>query len=261
MQYLSSNAPKDGTTIGLVHSSVPFAPLFDMAGANFDPRKFGWIGSLNSTNEICASWHSSGIRTWQDMLEKPFIVGGTGGGSQMETMPEAFNRIFGTKIKVISGYTSGNEVFLAMERGEVAGRCGVSYSAVMTTRPDWLPSGKVLAPVLIGSRRTKTFPDVPAVTEFAKDEATRQTLDVLLAYEYMDRPLLAPPGTPASRLAVLRKAFHDAMNDRAFLAEAERQNLELDEISGERIEKVLNDTFALPKERVEAAKAALSVGN
>ena len=149
---------------------------------------------------------------------------------------------------------------LFRSRGEVAGRCGVSYSAIMATRPDWLPSGKVLAPVLIGTRRTKTFPNVPAVTEFAKDEATRQTLEVLLAYEYMDRPLLVPPGTPPARLAILRKAFHDAMNDPAFLAEAARQNLELDEIAGERLEKVLNETFALPKDRIDAAKAALSVG-
>ena len=146
MQYLSAGAPKDGTVIGLVHSSVPFAPLFDMAGANFDPRKFGWIGSLNRANEICASWHTSGIKTWQDMLDKQFIVGGTGGGSQMETMPEAFNKIFGTKIKIISGYNAGNEVYLAMERGEVMGRCGVSYSSIMSTRPEWLPTGKVFAP-------------------------------------------------------------------------------------------------------------------
>ena len=258
MQYLSASAPKDGTVIGLVHSSVPFAPLFDMAGANFDPRKFGWIGSLNRANEICASWHTSGIKTWQDMLDKEFIVGGTGGGSQMETMPEAFNRMFGTKIKVISGYNAGNEVYLAMERGEVMGRCGVSYSSIMSTRPEWLPTGKVFAPVQLSLKRSKTFPDTPAIIEMAKDEATRQTLEILLAYQDMDRPMIVPPGVPAERLATLRKAFHEAINDPGFIAEAQKQRLEIEEVDGDHLADVVTKTFALPRDRIEAAKAALA---
>ena len=257
MQYFFANAPKDGTVIGLVHSSVPFAPLFDLPGANFDPRKFGWIGSMNRSNEICTSWHTSGIKTWQDMMTKEFIVGGTGGGSQMETLPVALNQIFGTRMKVISGYTAGTDVFLAMERGEVMGRCGVSYSGIMSVRPDWLPMQKAFVPVQLSMKRSKTFADVPAIGEFAKDAATRQTLDVLFAYQDMDRPFLAPPGIPATRLATLRKAFHDAMNDPGFIAEAQRLNLELEEVSGEFLQKVLDDTFALPRERVESAKAAL----
>lgn len=258
MQYLSGSAPKDGSVIGLVHSSVPFAPLFDMPGASFDPRAFGWIGSMNSANEICAAWHTSGIRTWRDMLEKEFIVGGTGGGSQMETMPDAFNRIFGTKMRIISGYNSGGDVYLAMERGEVMGRCGASFSSLEATRPDWLATGKVSAPVLIGLRRNSAFPGVPAIVEMAGDERTRQTLEVLLAYQDMDRPILAPPGIPAEKLASLRGAFHAAMSDAGFIAEAKRLRIEIEEISGERLEKSLAETFALPRARIEDAKAALS---
>ena len=259
MQYLSAAAPKDGTVIGLVHSSVPFAPLFGMAGANFDPRKFNWIGSLNSAGEICASWHTSGIRTWRDMLDKQFIVGGTGGGSQMETLPEAINKIFGTKIKIISGYNSGNDVYLAMERGEVMGRCSVSVSSINATRPDWFPQKKVTVPIQIALRRSPFFPDVPALIEFAKDARTKEMLEMLLAYQDMDRPMLAPPGTTPERVSALRKAFHDGMNDPGFIAEAKRMRLEIDEVSGDKLAKILDASFALPADVIKAAKDAMNL--
>jgi tripartite-type tricarboxylate transporter receptor subunit TctC len=260
MQYLSATAPKDGTVIGLVHSSVPFAPLFGLPGSNFDPQKFGWIGSLNQASEICIAWHTSGIKTWEDMKAKTFIVGGTGGGSQMETLPDAINRMFGTKIKIISGYSGGNEVYLAMERGEVQGRCGVSISSVNSTRPDWFPSKKVEVPILIGMHRSPLFPNVPALGEFAKDQRTRDILDVLLAYQVMDRPMLVPPGVPAERLEMLRKAFHAGMTDPGFIADAKRLKLEIDEVTGERLAEVLKSAFLLPPETVQAAKDAMSMG-
>src|SRR5260370_6747285 len=96
MLYLQSGAPKDGTTIGLVHSSVPFAPLYGIKGANFDSRQMNWIGSINAATGICVSWTASGITTWQDLFDKEFIVGGTGAGSQMENMPGLVNKLFGT---------------------------------------------------------------------------------------------------------------------------------------------------------------------
>src|SRR5262249_15290109 len=135
MIYLGNVAPKDGTTIGMVHSSVPFAPLYGIRGANFDPRRMNWIGSINAATGICASWTASGITTWRDLFEKEFVVGGTGAGSQMETMPAMINKLFGTRIKVVSGYKGGNDVYLAMERGEVHGRCGGLKSSIKSTRP------------------------------------------------------------------------------------------------------------------------------
>ena len=257
MQYLFANAPKDGATIGLVHSSVPFAPLFDLPGSNFDPRKYNWIGSINSESELCVAWHTSPIRTWDDMLKTPFLVGGTGGGSQMETLPEAINRLFGTKMKVISGYKSGAEVYLAMERGEVQGRCSVGASSINSTRPRWFPDHLVNVPVQISLRHDPQFPDAPTLLELAKDERTRQILRVLLSYEEMERPVLAPPGVPPERLAALRKAFHEAMNDPGFIAEARRLDIDISELSGARIAEILSDAYALPPDVLQAAKDAL----
>jgi tripartite-type tricarboxylate transporter receptor subunit TctC len=259
MTYLSAVAPKDGTTIGLVHSSVPFAPLYGIRGANFDPRKMHWLGSINAASGICVSWTASGVTKWQDLFDKEFIVGGTGAGSQMETMPAMLNKLFGTRIKIISGYKGGNDVYLAMERGEVQGRCGGLKSSIKSTRPDWFPQHKVSVPVQIAFERDPEFPDAPALTEFAKDEKTRQVLELVLAPLAMDRPILAPPGTPPDKVAALRKAFHETMTDPALLADAEKAHLDLEEIEGEKIATILNRAFAMPPDVIKAAKESMSL--
>ncbi len=259
MLHLDSVAAKDGTTLGLVHSSVPFAPLFGIKAASFDPRRMNWIGSIDASTGICVAWHDSGIATWQDLLDKPFVVGGSGAGSQMETMPMMLNKLFGTKIKVISGYKGGNDIYLAMERGEVQGRCGGLISSIRSTRPDWFPKKMVNVPIQIAARRSAQFPDTPSIAEFAKDERTRKILQLIFAPLEMDRPILAPPGVPAERVAALRAAFHAAMNDPGFIATAAKDHLEIEEISGERVTKIVQDTFAMPADIAKAAADAMKV--
>ena len=261
MLHLASVAPKDGTTLGLVHSSVPFAPLYGIKAAAYDPRTMNWIGSIDASTGICVAWHTSGIATWQDLLEKPFVVGGTGAGSQMETMPNMLNRLFGTKIKVISGYKGGNDIYLAMERGEIAGRCGGLISSIASTRPDWFAEKKVNVPVQIAAARNAQFPDAPAIMELAKDERTKRILQLVLAPLQMDRPILAPPGTPAERVAALRAAFHDTMIDPAFIAEAEKEHLEIDEVSGAEVAKILDTAFAMPPDIAKAATEAMGAAS
>jgi tripartite-type tricarboxylate transporter receptor subunit TctC len=259
MVYLSTVAPKDGTTLGLVHSSVPFAPLYGVKGANFDPRQMHWVGSLNSATGICVSWTASGVTSWQDLFDKQLIVGGTGAGSQMETMPAMINKLFGTKIKIVSGYKGGNDVYIAMERGEVHGRCGGLKSSIKSTRPDWFPQKKVSVPVQIALARDPEFPDSPALVEFAKDERTKQILELILSPMGMDRPILLPPGTSPDKVAALRKAFHDAMNDPGLLADAKKANIELDEISGEKVAAILQHAYSMPPDVIKAANEAMSL--
>jgi tripartite-type tricarboxylate transporter receptor subunit TctC len=259
MLYLDKIAPKDGTTIGLVHSSVPFAPLYGIKGANFDPRRMNWVGSINAATGICVSWTASGITKWADLFNKEFLVGGTGAGSQMETMPAMINKLFGTKIKVISGYKGGNDVYLAMERGEVHGRCGGLKSSIKSTRPDWFPQKKVAVPVQIAMTRDPEFADSPALAEFAKDERTKQILELVLAPMGMDRPILLPPGTPAAKVAALRQAFHETMNDPAFVADAARANIEIEEISGPKVAEIVGRAYSMPADVIKAAKDAMSL--
>jgi tripartite-type tricarboxylate transporter receptor subunit TctC len=153
MNYMYSAAPKDGTRIAIVQAMSPYAPLFGVDAAKYDPRQMNWIGSLEKSTGICVAWSTSGIRTWQDVFDKQFVVGASGAGSQMETLPLMVNKLFGTNIKVVSGYKGGNEVFLAMERGEVAGRCGSFYSTITATRPDWIEQKKFAIPFQIALER------------------------------------------------------------------------------------------------------------
>lgn len=257
MNYLYSAAPKDGSVIALVHSSVPFAPLYGISAAKFDPRKMNWLGSIDSTSGICVAWHTSRIRSWMDLFDKQYVVGGSGAGSQMETLPAMLNKLFGTRIKVISGYKGGNEVYLAMERGEVDGRCGSLVSSINSTRPDWFTQKKVSVPVQIALERDPQFPDSPALIEFAKDARTKQILQLILAPMAMDRPILTPPGVPADRVAVLKAAFHAAMLDPAFLADAKKQRIEVKEVSGEKVTHIIAGAFAMPPDVVKAANDAM----
>jgi len=259
MIFLNNVAPKDGTAIGLVHSSVPYAPLYGIRGANFDPRKMNWVGSINAATGICVSWTASGITTWKDLFEKEFIVGGTGAGSQMETMPAMINKLFGTRMKVVSGYKGGNDVYIAMERGEVHGRCGGLKSSIKSTRPDWFASKKVSVPVQIALERDPEFADSPALIELSKDEKTKQILQLILSPMDMDRPILLPPGTPPDKVAALRAAFHAAMNDPGLIAEARKVNIDLEEITGEKIHAILNRAYSMPPDVIAEAKSAMNL--
>ena len=263
MQYLDTVAPKDGTALGLVHSSVSFAPLYGVKGATFDPRKMNWIGSIDSAPALCVAWHASNIRSWQDLLDKPFLVGTTGAGSQMETLPAMLNKLFGAKVKLISGYQGGGDIFIAMERGELHGRCsGGLVTGIRSTRPDWFPQTEGVrpdpdhheAPVTI----CRTF---RPVGEFVKDDRTKRMLELILAPQDMDRPIVAPPGVPSERVTALRTAFHKAVNDPAFLAEAKNRSLAVEELSGPQVLDILERAYALPADIIKDAQEATNPAN
>jgi len=177
----------------------------------------------------------------------------------METLPLMVNKLFGTRIKVISGYKGGNEVFLAMERGEVHGRCGSMVASITSTRPDWFPQKKVTVPFQIALERDPDFPDVPALGEFAKDTHTKQVLELVVSHMHMDKPVLLPPGVPAERVAIMRKAFRDAVTDPGFIAEAKRQRVQMDIVAAERVHQILDAAYAMPADVVKAANEAVNI--
>jgi tripartite-type tricarboxylate transporter receptor subunit TctC len=169
------------------------------------------------------------------------------------------NKLFGTKIKVVSGYKGGNDVFLAMERGEVQGRCGSFYSTITATRPEWIQQKKFAIPFQIALERDPEFPDVPALGEFAKDTRTKQVLELIASHMAMDRPLVMPPGVPPERVAIIRRAFQAAVSDPAFIAEVERQKLDVDAVPGEGVARLLTNAYAMPPDVVSAARDALNL--
>jgi tripartite-type tricarboxylate transporter receptor subunit TctC len=256
--YLFAQAPQDGTTIGLIHSSVPLAPLFGTQGARFDPLKINWLGSMDRSDGPCTAWHTSPVKTWAQMLEQTFIVGSSGVGSQMDIYPAVMNKLFGTKIKVIGGYKDGALIFQAMEREEIHGRCGPQITSLRSLRPHWLAENKIIVPIMVSERRSVHFPDAPSIMEFAKDEATRQQIRLLIVTQDLDRPVLAPPGLPAERVKDLREAFNATMTDPAFKAAIDKIRLTLDWVPGEEVAKTIAAAYAMPPDVVAAAKEMMA---
>lgn len=258
--WMYIQAPRDGLTFGIVQVTVPLAPLMGNKGAQYDPNKFTWIGSMDQAPAICMAWHTAPVQTWQDMLDKEFIVGGTGVGSSTMIYPAMLNAMLNTKIKVIAGYADGSSIYLAMERGEIQGACGAFITTIKATLPEWFTGHKFVVPIAIAPHRLKEFPDTPAVSEIIKDDLARQVFAIPFAAELMDRPVLAPPGLPAARVHDLRTAFIATMNDPNFRDEAERLKLTIDYVDGEQLANTIKAAYALPSAAIEVARKSMGNG-
>ena len=255
--YLYTNAPQDGTYIGMVHSTIPLSPLWGTQGVRFETMKFNWIGAFDRAPGVCLMWAKSEVKTWKDLLEKVSTVGSSGAGSQMDAYPALLNKLFGTKIKVVAGYKDGTEIYLAMERGEVDGRCGGQMSNIRALRPEWLTEHKIVAPIVISLKRHPDFPDTPTVMEFAKDKKTQLTLELMTVSQGLDRPVLMPPNVPPARVKEIRDAFKTTVTDPEFIAEIKKRNMGLDPVFAEEMTATLAQAFASPPEVIEAAREAL----
>jgi tripartite-type tricarboxylate transporter receptor subunit TctC len=255
--WLYNVGPKDGTAFGIIGRGTGFDPLLGNAKAQFDATKFGWIGSANNEVSVCVAWHASGITKFEDLLSKELIVGGTSSSADTDQFPKVLNGVLGTKMRIITGYPGGNEVNLAMERGEVQGRCGWSWSSVKATHQKWYEERKFTLLMQLALDKHPELPDIPLIVDLAKSDEQRQILKLIFARQVIGRPFLAPPGIPAERAAVLRRAFMDTMNDPAFLADAEKARMEITPVSGDRVEKLIKDVYATPK--VTADKAAAMI--
>jgi tripartite-type tricarboxylate transporter receptor subunit TctC len=235
--------PKDGTVFGTVARGAAFDPLLGNKAAQFDASKFSWIGSANDEVSVCVAWHTSGITKIEDTFNKELVVGGTGPSADTDQFPRIVNGVLGTKMKIVTGYPGGNDVSLAMERGEVQGRCGWSWSSVIATRKDWYDSKKINVLVQMSLAKHPDLPNVPLVLDLAKTPEQKQILTLVFARQALGRPFLAPPGVPADRLAALRKAFMDTMNDPEFIAEADKAKLEITPIDGEKVQQIVVDAY------------------
>jgi tripartite-type tricarboxylate transporter receptor subunit TctC len=255
--YLYASAAQDGTTIGIINSTVPFAPLWGSKGARFDALKFNWLGTLDRAEGVCTLWHTSPVKTWADMLAKELTVGSIGAGSEMELYPAMLNKLFKTRIKVVAGYKAGSDIDLAIERGELDGRCGTHLTSFKALHPVWFTERKILVPVIIAERRRAELPDAPAVMEFVRDEPTRAQLELMMVAQNMDRPVLAPPGVPAERVKELRAAFDATMADPAFRADIEKRSLHIDPMRGTDMAAAYARAFAFPSEIISAVREVM----
>lgn len=255
--WLYNAGPKDGTVLGTIARGAAFDPLLIKAPSNFDAQKFNWIGSMNDEVSVCVSWKDSGITKFDELYTKELIIGGTGASADTDQFPRLLNGILGTKFKIVTGYPGGNDVSLAMQRGEVKGRCGWSWSSVVSTQPNWVKDGQINLLVQLSLEKHPDLPHIPLITDLAKNDEQRQIFKLIFARQTMGRPFVAPPSIPADRVAALRKAFMDTMKDPEMLAEAEKAKLEITPVSGEALQKLVAEVYTYPKEVSDKAAAAL----
>jgi tripartite-type tricarboxylate transporter receptor subunit TctC len=258
--YLYNAAAKDGSVIGTFARGMAMEPLIGASHTSFDSRKFTWLGS--GTNEVstCVTWHASPVKTWADALDKPFTVGGEGSGSDPDIFSTIMRNVFGLKLRLVSGYPGTAEITLAIERGEVDGRCGWSYSSLKQQHPEWIADKQVNLLVQLALGKSPELPDVPLITDFATNDRQRQILRLVFARQAMARPFLAPPGIPADRKEALRKAFDDTMADPAFLDEAKQRGLEVNPVTGAQIDKLIGDLYQTPPDIVAEVRSTIAPG-
>jgi len=254
--YMYNIAPKDGLTIATVHNAMPLHQVLDGRGVRFDAGKFNWLGSTGSENEMIIVWHTAGIKTIQQAKEREIVLGATGAGSGLSIIPTAMNNVLGTRFKLVIGYKSSEDINLAMERGEVQARA-FGLNSIVAQHSDWIRQSKIAFLAQAGVKRDKALPEVPLLTELAATDEQRRILKLISAPAGLGHPYLAPPGVAPDRLAVLRQAFDATLRDKAFLAEVERLQIDIDPMNAEEVSEIVAETINAAPDVVAKAKAAM----
>ncbi len=256
--HVYSAAAKDGLSVAAVNQGAAMYQLLGGEGAQYDPSKFVWLGSLSSSNNVAFTWvATSGVKTLDDAKTKEVPVGGSGVISDANIYPNVLNALVGTKFKIINGYSGTNETFLAIERGELFGRGGGSYASLMTQKADWVKTGKVAILVQVGTEKEPDLPNVPLLTDLAKTEEQKQiaglvSMPVAIGYNHW-----VAPGVPADRVAALRQAYATMAKDPAFVADMTKGGFDVRYRGAEELDGLVRTAVKIPQPVLDKTKAIL----
>jgi tripartite-type tricarboxylate transporter receptor subunit TctC len=258
VNYLYGVAPKDGTALAHFAPGVLFEPLLGHAeGAQFDATKFTWLGSASREASVCAFIASAGIKSWADMRSKPTIIGASGGGAESDVFPTVLRNMFHLPLKIVTGYPGGTEITLAMERHEVDGRCGWSWTSLLSRSKALLDSHQLDVVLQIALEKTKDLPDVPLIVDVTDNAEQKAALKLIVARQSIARPFAAPPGIPAERARALREAFAATLADPEFIAEAKSQALDIEAVQGAEVEALIREVYASSAQAVQLATSVM----
>jgi tripartite-type tricarboxylate transporter receptor subunit TctC len=248
--HIYNTAPKDGTVMAIIARDAALGPLTGATGARFDATKLSWIGTPTTETNVCIAYHTAKVKTAQDLFTQELVVGDTGPGTGTRAYPKALNELIGTKFKVVGGFPSSADVFLAMERGEVDGICE-SLDSVKNRRPDWIPKKTISVLFQGGVSPDPELKDVPFVLDLAHNAEQKQAIEFLYAGQGIGRPFVAPPGLPPQRLQMLRDAFDATMKDPEFVADARKNKLDVEPENGAHLAALIDRIYATPKPIIE----------
>jgi tripartite-type tricarboxylate transporter receptor subunit TctC len=256
-QFLYTAAPKDGTTIATFSRQMGITPLLQ-PGVQFDGTKLTWLGSITNEVSTCVTWHTSRVKTWNDLLEKQVTLGGDAPGADPDLFALLYKNVFDAKIRLVSGYHGTSPLVLAMERGEVDGLCGLSWSTIKSRHLNWFKEKKINVLVQAALKKEPDLADVPLVIDLTRSAEQRQIIKLFVASQETARPFAAPPDIPADRKAALIAAFEKTMKDPEFLADAQRLNVDINPLDAKTIDNLLAELYATPTNVIEKAAQAVT---
>jgi tripartite-type tricarboxylate transporter receptor subunit TctC len=240
--YIYNISAKDGTELGLFAGKIIVDPLMGGTQYKYDSGKFNWIGAPSSDSNVCVSSLKSSFKTIKDVLKRQMVTGAA--GSSTLDFPRVLNAVIGTKFKIVKGYRGSAALRLAMSRGEIEGFCGVGYNSIRTAG---LANGKSNILIQMGQSKSPNMPKVPFVFDYAKSDADRHLFRLVFGWLDLERPIAAPPGVPADRVAALRAGFDAAMKDSALLADAKKIKVGIAPMSGANIAKFVEEVSKTPR--------------
>jgi len=248
--HIYNAAPKDGTVLGIIARDAALGPLSGAPGARFDATKLSWLGSPTKEHNVCIAFHTAQVKDVKQLRDTQLILGDTGPGTGTRSYPKVLNDLLGFKFKLVSGFRSSADVFLAMERGEVDGICE-SLDSVNQRKPDWIANKTVNVLLQAGAEPHPSLKGVPNVFDLARNDEERRVLEFLYAGQGIGRPFVAPPDLPSERLKMLRDAFNATMKDPEFIADVKRNKFDLEPEDGEHLTALINKIYATPKAIIE----------
>ena len=255
-----NTAPKDGTVFGAAINGMPTSALFTPEVVQFDPRKFSWLGSSNRDTQITYVWHTAPVKNLADLMTTEVVVGATTPGTTQFEYPLVAAKLLGLKYKLISGYKGTTDIHLAMERGELQGMGSNAWLSLKALNADWIKEGKIIPIVHFNFERHPDLPNVPTIFDATKTESDRQAMALMVGRLEYGRPFFLPPGVPAERVTYMRRAFDATMKDPAYLADAERAKIDVDPITGERVNELVEKAMQTPPDVVKRVREALESG-
>ena len=256
--WLAKLAPRDGTSMLMASQNTPLIQALGTSGVEFDARQFNWIGNTTNSPNLISVWAGRGVSSIDDVRKREVAVGASGVGSGSYYYPFAANVVGGTRFKIVTGYPGGNDINIAMERGEVDGRGSNSLAAWKSTRPHWISEGKLIHLVQIGLKRHPELPNVPLLSDLANTDIDRQAMQLVAAETAMARAVAASADIPKDRLNMLRRAFEATMSDEEFLGEAGRLGFDISPASGEDVQKIVLSIVDAPLAVVQRVKQVLA---
>jgi tripartite-type tricarboxylate transporter receptor subunit TctC len=258
--HVNTVTPADGLTIGAIMPGTVMAPLLDdKPDTSFDPSKVLYLGTANSGTYVCVTFDHSKIKTLDDALTQKTVMGGVAAGNSINDIANLVKRTTGAQFNLISGYRGTVEVTLAIERREIDGTCGWNWSSAKSQKPEWIRDHKLnyLAQISLQPNAELTQLGAPEIWRYIKNADDRKVAELVVSQQSFERPYFVAHGTPADLTNILRDAFDATMRDPQFLAEAQKIGVDISPISGAKVQALVQQLYATPKDVIERAKQAI----